>query len=408
MREKELSTLQHSTVMKLVNILSIATIIAAFASCSMEDDVLNELSQQTREEQKIEEQGAEAALSFKINTPTLLSTKGGTINDGDPKTQAIAETEAITHCSLILLEGNTILRAIDNLYVNNGILVYTKGQDDMVKLIVKVKENSNYRFVVVANSSTAFESTTFNYPNNTYNQITTSVQNKTDLDNLVKFGEKAIRFDDNFSGYASTKAALDNPIIIGTENGENGIVLHQLAARIELTEFTVTGLTEGTVPFDVTLTGVQLFNINTGSYTTTENTDYINNTYINSETVTFGENGRLIYQANSSDGSNGICLFNETEKPVFYTFRNQNTEKPVGMKIYFKVGNEERESRMIIVNPPKNNGYNGNHALDYVHSGYIYKLSVRFEVQNDMIDCSIKTYTEDWKYNCYFLDFNEK
>ena len=73
-----------------------------------------------------------------------------------------------------------------------------------------------------------------------------------------------ISFDTDFAGYPTIAEALGKPLEIGT------IPLSQLTARIELAEFNVSGFQGASVKEKVTVTGVDLLNLNPESYTINE------------------------------------------------------------------------------------------------------------------------------------------
>ena len=75
-----------------------------------------------------------------------------------------------------------------------------------------------------------------------------------------------ISFDTDFAGYPTIAEALGKPLEIGT------IPLSQLTARIELAEFNVSGFQGASVKEKVTVTGVDLLNLNPESYTINEQT----------------------------------------------------------------------------------------------------------------------------------------
>lgn len=338
--------------MKLGNILSIFCFLAAMASCSMEDDMMN--GQDVNTQVPVVKAG-DAFIGFSVDTQVLATTKA---NDTD-KTQAPdANERAINSCSMILLEGDEVLIADDDVFVNSdNVIVQTKDGKDTVKYMVKVKTPSPYKVMIIANSTEKFAGKT------DLAAINKVLQN--DKDALVKVGTEPVKFADGFVGYTSTVESRNNPVMV------NPVVVKQLSARIDLNSFNVEAFVENSDPVDVVLKSVTLTNLNTTIYTgdTYEATPKLEN-----ETYTFENGGFKVYDASEEEGQQNIAL---TEIPRFYTFSNQLESNHITMSITYMVGDIEYITKEpYVINGPGNSDHN------YVKSSNLYKVNVNMNLRS--------------------------
>ena len=189
--------------MKLKNILSILCVFFVAISCSMEDDILNEVGPTRPIEDEV---SGEAYIAIK----TLLSSGAETKSLQDKGELGATEAEAkITSCSLILLNGNTVQSVADGVFVDkDNVIVKTASPDaagDTVKFMVKVNQ-ANYRLMVVANSNTTFTDCA------TLSDVEAKIQSD-NVDDLVKVGINDVTFPDGFKGYASTVESSQHPVM---------------------------------------------------------------------------------------------------------------------------------------------------------------------------------------------------
>ena len=230
--------------------------------------------------------------------------------------------------------------------------------------------------MVIANSSKSFAGC------QSENNIKDIIQD--DKDALVKVGKMDISFDTDFAGYPTIAEALGKPLEIGT------IPLSQLTARIELAEFNVSGFQGASVKEKVTVTGVDLLNLNPESYTINEQT-HKNATYL-SESKTCNVE---VYNG-VSDLPSTYSFVDNKNLLSFYSFRNlaKAESDQVKMQVRFKIGNsnEERTTRPFVINKEGN-------ILHGVKSGYVYRLVVNMTIIGDKVETELLCYTRDWLNN---------
>lgn len=348
--------------MTLRNITLIASILIAAVSCSMEDDLSNDVTK------AINEAKGEAYISLNVNAPAATLTKA---------TEFHATDSTVNHCSIILLDGGNVVTAIDDAVVRDfegKKAVFASNGTDPIKFLVKVSKT--YEVMIVANSTVAFEGTTYN----TYAKIQAALQGANDLSSYAKVGKASVAVPANYE-YASTSTTdaqmWANPVFVKVQ-------LEQLSARIELAEFNVTGYTTGATPMNLTISKVELININTVSYTQLA-AQAAGSTYTNDER---NFSNLLVRSAGVASNQSSSYTF-EGNRPVFYSFRNSDANNQVAMRIYFKLGNDEKVSRDLVIN-------SGN-----IEPGYLYRIIVNSTITNDNVECSITCYTLDWLKNSY-------
>ena len=200
----------------------------------------------------------------------------------------------------------------------------------------------------------------------------------------IQVGKMDISFDTDFAGYPTIAEALGKPLEIGT------IPLSQLTARIELAEFNVSGFQGASVKEKVTVTGVDLLNLNPESYTINEQT-HKNATYL-SESKTCNVE---VYNG-VSDLPSTYSFVDNKNLLSFYSFRNlaKAESDQVKMQVRFKIGNsnEERTTRPFVINKEGN-------ILHGVKSGYVYRLVVNMTIIGDKVETELLCYTRDWLNN---------
>ena len=323
----------------------------------------------------VEIEMGEVAFALKASLSSL-ETKA--LSDAG-KLPASTDEMKINNCTLILFEGTQVSSIMEGLFVNDKNYIVKKNggtKGDWAKVIVKVKKPSPYAVMVIANSSKSFEGCL------SESDINDIIQD--DKDALVKVGKMNINFDANFAGYPTIAEALENPLEIGP------ISLSQLTARIELAEFNVSGFQGASVKEKITVTGVDLFNLNPKSYTTSEQT-HKNTTYL-SESKTCNVE---VYNGVSDLPSTYSFVDNENLLS-FYSFRNlaQAESDQVKMQVRFKIGNsgKERTTRQFVINKEGN-------TLHGVKSGYVYRLIVNMTIIGDKVEAELLCYTRDWLNN---------
>lgn len=363
--------------MKLKNILSILCVFFVAISCSMEDDILNEVGPTRPIEDEV---SGEAYIAIK----TLLSSGAETKSLQDKGELGATEAEAkITSCSLILLNGNTVQSVADGVFVDkDNVIVKTASPDaagDTVKFMVKVNQ-ANYRLMVVANSNTTFTDCA------TLSDVEAKIQSD-NVDDLVKVGINDVTFPDGFKGYASTVESSQHPVM-------TTVTLKQLTARIELLGFNVSFIND-TKPVNIVVTKVEVQNLNNNSRTGSE--------YLQDAAAEFTSSAKD-YKANVFTAAEGVTTNSYTfgeegneDIQSFYSYRNNSTKSPLQMRIHYTADKVEKTTQWITINEGSP-----------VQNGYIYRLIVNAKVTSDEFDCAIQFSTKPWVKHSMSVDMNEK
>lgn len=358
--------------MEIKTIISSICLLLLAVSCSMDDDALRDIEKGHSGSVVIEE--GEVALSMKVS---LFSLETKSLSGAGTLPASMDEAK-IDNCTLIFFEGGQVNSIMEGLFVNSENYIVKKKngtEDDWAKVIVKVKKPSPYSVMVIANSSKSFAGC------QSESDINDIIQDNKDA--LVKVGKMNINFDSNFAGYATIREALEKPLEVGP------VPLSQLTARIELAEFNVSGFQGASVQEKITVTGVDLLNLNPESYTTNEQT-HKNATYLQ-ENKTCNEE---VYDGVSELPSTYSFVENKNVLS-FYSFRNLAAAESdqVKIQVRFKVGNsEERTTRQFVINKEGN-------ILHGVKSGYVYRLVVNMTIIGDKVETELLCYTRDWLNN---------
>lgn len=367
--------------MKLKNILSMVCFLCLAVSCSMEDDVLNELGNSQNGMAELSD--AKAFVAFKVALPTGNITKS--VSAGDPINPTEAEC-AIDHCSLILADATGAVLAVnDNVFVNKTetftvegvahdsvVVASSAASDQIVKQMVKV--GKKYQVMIIANSSNTFASCT-------------SLSDAEELvqegfpSSLVKVGRGEIDLT-NVEGYKSTTESAEKPVFAS-------VTLNQLTARIELAGFTVKEFIKGTESTDVVINSIEVANLNTQSYLT-ETAKYGVTAYA-SDSKLF-DNGITVYTAGSPLNTMYSFIDNKNVH-TFYSYRNsKDARNKLTMTIHYTVGGAAKTSKPFIINGTESGG-SGN-----IDSNTIYRLYVTASVTSDeLILDNVLCYVQDWK-----------
>ena len=349
--------------MKLRNILSVFCFLAVMASCSMEDDVLNDAGKEILNQHS----DREAVLNINLSSNSLLT----------KATEKASEDKEIKleNCVLALMEGDNVLA----IKTSSSI---TDGKVNDVTFLTKVK--SGLSVIAIVNIAN---------PNDYLNATTRTALNKevtvdpNSAASLVKQGEKAVDFPVGF-GSTSTAPTAENTLPVKIE-------VSQVAAKIQLSEFNIT-YAAGTIQKEksVTLTSVSFENINKKSNVFTEAALDIDNTQ-----------GTTMNTALAA-GQNEIGT-------TVYSYANTNVASPVKMTLTFRIDAEgsmqgETVTKTYMVN--KSNGstsFNGSVSDNYVNAGYLYRIKVNMTVNTHAIDTDVVCYTQDWEHNEVSVDMSE-
>ncbi len=372
--------------MALKNTLTIVCMLFAVFSCSMDDELINNID--NAKNNNVPALAGQAAISLNIDMPKGIATRAAEGYE-DP---TVAESN-ITNCSLILLDGESkVIKAIDGCSVKKANGTVYKGTNsvdeltalDTVKFVVKVGDAKNYKVMVVANSSIKFEKFT------TLGQIQDAIQTTSEYGKFVKVGTGNVVIDSNWEGYPGY-ATIEEAQVKHAVNVQ--VQLTQLEARIEVASFAITGFNDLSIPQDVVLKKIEFSNLYKVSFTNKDaQAEQIAGVdcYVPSS-VSSKAYDIKVYDATKAD--NAAYEFNETEKLVVYSFRNDGNDgvnfddnkKPVSVRIYYTVGGQDRKTKEIIIDKGS------------VVGGNLYRLNVTMNALNyDDIEVTVKCYTEDW------------
>lgn len=360
--------------MKLKNIVAMISFLMVAVSCSMEDDVLNEV---TKSDSSNNSNQTEVYLSFNINVNSV-STKASFT---DPTIGTETDASEVKDCSVILFDGNKIVGA----YKEKAV-----GSDNkLVGAKFLVKSGMKYTVYVIANTNKDFTGCADKAA------VEALAFDGDDLNGLVKFGKES------FTAEAGTSSVYDENIPVQTVS----VSLNNLAAQVRLMDVRYAGFKNNTNPTTVTLTKVEFINQNLG-YSIDGTTVF----ELNDENVVVSpdaEKGKVepVLDGGKKYDDDMIC--------DFLTFPNVSSSTPVALKLTFQVGSKT-ETRTYIVNRPTgvegmtNNAVDGNQGVNnYVHAGFIYQLYATVAVEGDTFDCTIKCCTKDWLYNEYEVTMTE-
>lgn len=330
--------------MKLSNILSLLFFFVVAVSCSMEDDVLNDMSNEnipTTAENT-------AYLSFNLNMGEA-QTKSSSVTENPDSAAGTMKEVDITSVVFFLLDKNG-----DVLGVGNG---------KEAKILTKVKEGMTV--LAVANCSNAEISKLSNR-----DVILATSLNAQDLTNLVKVGESGvIVFEDNF-GDKSTAYAPE-------KEKKVTINVSQVAACVELNKLSFV-YKANEKQYDVKLTGVGLENQNA----------------IGILTRNFVEGGYKDVTISKDQILSAAGTFDKAPAK-FYTFANEASASTTKLVLSFEV-NGEKVIKKYSIKTPKNVGIGYD---EIVKSGYLYRLTVTSEISSGVIDCKISCTVSDWLKN---------
>lgn len=348
--------------MKLKNILSVICFLLVATACSMEDDIISDAGKEIQNQNS----DREAILSFNLETNALL-TKSTEDASGDKELK-------LNNCVLALMDGNDVIS------VRTSSNIASTGKVNDVTFLTKVRSGLSVIAIVnVANPNAYLNAVT----RNDLNKEIAIDPNGTDC--LAKQGEKSIEFPAGF-GSSSTASTEENTLTVV-------IVVSQLAAKIQLSEFNIAYATDVQKKKSVTLTSVSFENINKRSYVFTEYA-------LTKDSKAFEMNKPL------SEGKNEIGN-------SIYSYANTNESSPVKMTLTFRideVGSMQVETvtKTYIINRSNDNTtFEGEGSGTYVNPGYLYRVNVNMMVNTHSVDTDVICYTQDWEHNEVVVDMSE-
>lgn len=329
-------------------------------------------------------------LSFNLQGGTALTKSSAT---GNPATEAIAATEAISTCSVILYKGDDVLSVRDGVAVTNNTTL-------PADFSILTKEQTGLGIMIVANSTITFAGKT------DMDDVKAAVQTAAFTDgSLVKVGTATIDFTDKSAAANTNYAASTSTAKTATNTYTQAVTVYQLAARIELVDFNVTYTASKAA--DVVIKSVRLLNANYSSKTGMGAEKVIAGDYNventgNYQNVSSSLKDYLVYR--SSGTVEGL-----KSPVVFYSYKNTNaTDIAQSDSRYIKDINENNLTKVeitfsvgdkvyiksYVINRPESNTT----GTTYVNPNYIYRLTVNMEVTNKFVDCNVVCYTNDWVY----------
>ena len=336
--------------MKLKNILSFFCFLAAMASCSMEDDILNDNSSKL-----LPEEGS-AYVSAVINLGNT-QTKATTGSSSAPEAYY---ADAISSCALFLLDATDKVVGVHT-------ETYTGSETSKeIKFLTKV--NVATKAVAVVNYN----------PSNSENVLACSdlaalkAYMEHDANYRIKIGEGTI----NWTGVVGSTSTTAN---LGT--GTTSITVKSRTAIVELVKFVVKYEGAGTQP-TVKLTEVSLENLKSDGGLYNEGVAFWANPF------SFTDNLPAV------PAYYGDNAFRKNVYP------NTNNEKPITLKLKFTVDGKSSSEfeRSYIINRPTEGNFTNNSGHTYVEPGYWYQLSATVTVNTGKIDCAIECHVLDWIY----------
>ena len=362
--------------MKLRNILSIFCFLAAMASCSMEDDtMMNDASKEIEAGVNADKE-AYVAVQMDLNG---LATKSVAV--GDPSTDNTTDQE-INNLALFLLDGNNV---IDRAFFAEG--QFTRDEDGTLKTNDKVfgfltKKKNTLGLIAVANTEEAILSKTTRSQIETYAAILDNCSKYKDIPTFGWFEKDGTT---PYPGYEKIKGddgvLAQNPAYVK-------IVLEQSYARVELASFNVIRNSDYKKTIDVTLTGVELINLNNkgqvnGEFagTNLNNTSWdFQNTFPACSTA---DNGCATYPGkNILDGKN---IFFRT---FAYNYKQTASTDQLCLKLTYTVGTKTHTKEIIIQG--KEN------SLLAVEAGYIYRVNLTATLRPEQVDLDVIFSIDKW------------
>lgn len=356
--------------MKLKNIAAAISFLIVAVSCSMEDDVLNEM---TKSETPNNSNQTEVALSFNVNVNNL-TTRANEINLG-----GTGSVEEVTDCSVILFEGDKVIGVYDQSEVTevNGFYMLSGAR-------FLVKTGRNYVVYVIGDTKQTFAACKDKA------EVEALSFGAGDLGSKVKFGQAPVYISEGSASALDT--TIDKTIAVELSN---------LTAQIRLMDVVgdVNDKAEVSEGGAIELIKVELLNKNkVYNLAGMVNPDNFVDEIAASSKLPFAIEDRDWADKNIAE---------------FTTF--PNAEGSAQIRLTFKVGTDDAQTRTYTINRPagteqgreltaenKENGTN-----NYVNEGYIYNLYAKVSLVGDQVECTLTCYTKDWLYNEFVAELEE-
>ncbi|MDR2968964.1 MAG: hypothetical protein LBV32_05100 [Tannerellaceae bacterium] len=347
--------------MKCRNIAAGISFLLAAVACSTEEIILDgALKKEAQQQSGV----TELALSISINI-NKIETRAGEIIDGDPSAES-----SVAACSVILFEDDNVVGAYDGVTATADGDSYTLTD---AKFLVKI--GRAYEVYVIGDTKQAFKAC------KTKTAVEAIAFGATDLDGKVKFGKADVSVDEGSS--SALGETIDETIDVELSN---------LTAQIRLMD--VRGsLAKGEEASDgkVQLTKVEVLNRNTAYSIDNKTAMNLTDLVSDSEDIPYNIPNRTEWE--------------QTNIAEFATFPNTDAETPTQIRLTFKVGAGEVQTRTYTINRPdgEEEGRTTDNKTEtsYINAGYIYNLYAKVTLEGDELDCELTCFTQDWLYNEY-------
>lgn len=357
--------------MKCRNIVAVISFLLVAVSCAREEGIIldGELNNEVQQSGQ-----TELSLSFSININNVnVATRANEIVNN------VGVESSVSDCSVILFEGENVVGAYD------GVTATEDGNDgytlDDAKFLVKT--GRSYEVYVIGDTEQAFKAC------KTKTEVRTKAFGTDDLSSGVKFGSATVTVAEGSS------SALEPEVVKETID----LKLSNLTAQIRLMDI-VGDVREGEGSSDgtVQLTGVELLNQNT-AYSIDGSVAMVLDDVASTSAFPFDIPNRDWDKTK------------ETGISEFTTFPNNNGDNPVQIRLSFKVGTDEEQTRTYTINRPdgEEEGRTTDNKTEttYIHAGYIYNLYAKVALDGDDVTCELTCTTQDWLYNEYEVDVEE-
>lgn len=368
--------------MKIKNILALVCFLCIGVSCSMEDDILND----------VDTKGSDISSS-EVYAAVDLSLLGGSAQtkaseypaDDSEKKQDPNDNESSVWSFFVAVLDAGSDNVLTTYYcksvqaLGNHTYTISDGSGGSSHYLFKVPASQpDLKFYVVAN---------------VYDGTNGAPDNLSDLAKCTTLTAlkqvSLLNVDPNIlpkAGISSKLAKADYTVsatILDIDHSkcpEIQVPLTQRTARVELAGITL----NGEVSEDIAVTSLKL--VNRKQYGLVD-----------------GERGASV-TANSTDAGWSFPLFGDDAKGVgyttelpdyakydevhFYTYENTNSSFPTKLEVTYKVGNEQAKTYTFVLKT-------SNIESPCIVAGHVYKLFLN--VKNEMVEATVKCYTMNWK-----------
>lgn len=327
--------------MKFKSIIAILSFFMIAVSCSMEDQVMDDISKEI-------EAGTDQVVSLSFNLGTdYIATKSFETSyeqaEGDKE-------KKVNNCLLILTDGNQNGSKVVATANATGEQLVASGDGWKANVRMLIKAKDNLYITAIANADYNLFSSC-----STLGALNAKVLTLAQTDPyLVKCSHpKAVTIPATHT-FTSTTEALANPL-------EVPITLTQLAAKFELKAFSVVYTGTGTVEPAVTLQKIELRQAKKLSFLFAE---------MPSDTQDVYATGLFREEATGIDYLKGETLFSS------YLYRNEDATDKTTVALTFRIDENVPVTRLYTIKTP-----NGNNAFsETVLPGYLYRMKINLSV----------------------------